>query len=196
MGSIKDIGKALNSRYVRIIEPGDRAHSAVALIFEETPEGPKVLFIERSSNEHDRWSGQIGLPGGRSEQEDVSPRKTAERETWEELGLDLREADYLGRISDIAPGGLRIVVSCFVYQVKHHPILCLNNDEIADAFWVPFTELTEQHTLTQVQTRVRNRLRTFPALKIGKDKKQPLWGLTYRLVRNLNKVIASSSLSE
>ncbi|BEH09491.1 MULTISPECIES: NUDIX hydrolase [Geobacter] len=196
MNTIQQIGTALTNHQSRIIEPGGRAHAAVALILEERPAGLNILFIERSSNENDYWSGQIGFPGGRAESYDRSLKETAERETREEIGLDLSTAHYLGRLGDIAPGGLRIVVSCFVYAVKQHPVLHLAQDEIADAFWVSAGEFSNPARVAQVEFFVRNRLRRFPALRLLDDKQQPLWGLTYRLLRNLNKRITAAIESD
>lgn len=192
MNTIQQIGTALTNHQSRIIEPGGRAHAAVALILEEQPAGLNILFIERSSNENDYWSGQIGFPGGRVENCDRSLKETVERETREEIGLDLSAAHYLGRLSDIAPGGLQIVVSCFVYAVKDHPVLHLARDEIADAFWVSAGEFSNRARVAQVEFFVRNRFRRFPALRLRDTKEQPLWGLTYRLLRNLNKRVTAA----
>ena len=186
------ISTALNSHPVRIIEPGARAQAAVALILEEQPDGPSILLVERSINENDYWSGQIGFPGGRAETCDNSLRHTAERETREELGLDLSTDRYVGRLSDLAPGGLQIVVSCFVYAVNQHPVLYPDYHEIADAFWVPVREFNNPSRRSHVEFLVRGRLRRFPALRVVDDKEQPLWGITYRLLRNLNNVIHST----
>lgn len=148
-----------------------------------------ILFIKRSTNENDYWSGQIGFPGGRTESCDSTLRHTAERETREEIGLDLSTAQYLGRLSDISPGGLQIVISCFVYAVNQHPVLSPDDREIADAFWIPVRELDNPARLSHVEIVVRNRLRRFPAIRLSDNKEQSLWGLTYRLLRNLNKLV-------
>jgi 8-oxo-dGTP pyrophosphatase MutT (NUDIX family) len=189
MERINHIRNALNNHPVRIIEPGGRAHASVALILEEQPSGLSILLIERSTSTNDYWSGQIGLPGGRSEPIDKSPQHTAERETREEIGLDLSTTLFLGRLDDIAPGGLKIVVSCFVYAVNDHPVLCPDKSEIADAFWVPARELNNPARISSVEFIFRNRLRRFPALRVADDKKQPLWGITYNLLRNFYKVV-------
>jgi 8-oxo-dGTP pyrophosphatase MutT (NUDIX family) len=186
---IQHISEVLKSHWARIIEPGDRAQSAVALILEETPSGLNLLFIERSANENDLWSGQIGLPGGRKERGDSGPRQTAERETLEEVGLDLSGARYLGRLSDLAPGGLRIVVSCFVYLVTQRPVLHLDPEEVADAFWFPAAELYNPDRRSQIDSIFHGRLRHYPALMLIAGQKQPLWGLSYRLLRNFNRLI-------
>jgi 8-oxo-dGTP pyrophosphatase MutT (NUDIX family) len=159
------------------------------LILEEQPSGLNVLLIERSTNTNDYWSGQIGLPGGRTETIDTSPQHTAERETREEIGLDLSTTQFLGRLDDIAPGGLKIVISCFVYAVNDHPVLRPDKSEIADAFWIPARELKNPARISSVEFIFRNRLRRFPALRVADDKGQPLWGITYNLLRKFNKVV-------
>ena len=189
MEYIKRISKALNNHPVRIIEPGGRTQASVALVLREQPVGLDILFIERATNENDYWSGQIALPGGRTEPGDNNLQDTAERETREELGLDLGTAQYLGRLSDSAPGGLKIVISCFVYAVRQYPLLQLDKNEIADAFWVPVAEFSNTERHSYVDWVIRNRLRRFPAVKLLDDKKEPLWGITFRLLRDLNKMV-------
>ena len=192
MNKIQQISTALTNHQSRIIEPGWRAHAAVALILEEQSDGLSILFIKRSTNENDYWSGQIGFPGGRTESCDSTLRHTAERETREEIGLDLSTAHYLGRLSDISPGGLQIVISCFVYAVNQHPVLSPDDQEIADTFWVPVRELVNPARRSQVDFTFRNRQRRFPAVRTD-DNEPPLWGITYRLLRNFDKVIHAAT---
>lgn len=192
MELMHDIQAALGSRAVRIIEPGRRAHAAVAVILKETAAGLEVLFIERSRNDDDLWSGHVGFPGGRAEMRDKGPRETAERETREELGLDLSVARYLGRISDVAPGGLSIVVSCFVYGVGQLPDLHPDRHEVAQAFWFPLREISSPVRRTHVDIPFRGRLRRFPAVRLDDGIRQPLWGISYRLLRNLCRAAKST----
>ncbi|GCF85512.1 coenzyme A pyrophosphatase [Geobacter sp. SVR] len=188
MDQIKQISAALNSHPPRIIEPGGRARAAVALILRDESNGLNGLFIERSSNENDPWSGHIALPGGRAEESDRGPRHTAERETQEEIGLNLSAARYLGRLSDIAPGGLNIVISCFVYAVTEEPILYPDRHEIAEVSWFPVGELDRAARHSHVEFMFRGRMRRFPAVEMWRENKQQMWGITYRLLRNLNKL--------
>ena len=71
------------------IVPGTR-EAAVAAILRPGPQ-PEMLFILRASKDGDPWSGHMAFPGGHRESSDASLRATAERETWEEIGLDLTQ---------------------------------------------------------------------------------------------------------
>ena len=48
----------------------------------------------------DPWSGHMAFPGGRQDPTDLSAAHTAERETFEEVGLDSRRAELLGQLDD------------------------------------------------------------------------------------------------
>ena len=193
MNKSDQIDRELKNRPVRLVEPCGRPHSAVAIILTETSDGPAVLLMERATNEHDLWSGQIGFPGGRMEKKDSSPRQTAERETREELGVDLSRAGYIGSLSDLVPGGLPMVVSCFVYVVEQPPSLYLEHDEVARAFWFPLREMKNPARRTHVDLHFRGRSRRFPAVGLGGETEQPLWGISYRLLRNLCKAMQKTS---
>ena len=53
----------------------------------------ELVYIKRVSNERDRWSAQVAFPGGRKKEEGESLRETAERETMEEIGLNLENRE-------------------------------------------------------------------------------------------------------
>ena len=50
---------------------------------------PEILFIRRAARRGDRWTGHVAFPGGKRDPDDASDRAAAERETLEEVGLDL-----------------------------------------------------------------------------------------------------------
>lgn len=67
---------------------------------------PELLFIRRAPSGHvgggSRWSSHIAFPGGRQEPTDENALYTALRETWEEIGIDLAESDFVqvGRLDE------------------------------------------------------------------------------------------------
>ena len=192
---IDRIRKILSDRVPSVLRVDGRVQAAVAIILKEGGEGLEVLLIRRAENERDPWSGHIAFPGGRSDNTDANPKETAERESREELGLDLSQARYLGRLSDIASPRLRILISVFVYVVERRPKLSPDHDEIADAFWFPLCELHNRERRAMVNHPWGNRIKQFPALRLCDGSGQPLWGITYRVLRNLDRILNRADAS-
>lgn len=163
---------------------GDAADSwaAVALILAPHRCGPEVLFIRRAERPSDPWSGHIALPGGRREPTDASLRETAERETREEVGLDLRSADLLGQLDDVAPRAPRLpalVIRPFVYAIRSPRPITVPSPEVASTFWVPLAALRRREDKQTVEIEVDGSRRQVRAFVIGEE---ILWGLTERIL--------------
>lgn len=160
----------------------DRGHAAVSLILAEETTGPEILFIRRAPHDLDPWSGDIGFPGGRLQGHSESARQAAERETFEELNLELPESSCIGRLDDLYGATLPILVSCFVYLLEQKPELTPNH-EIASTFWFPVAELLEESRHHMATLNYRGQTIIHPAVDIlGRDR-TVLWGITYRLIR-------------
>jgi len=136
MPTINDIHHILATHEPTLLPAEQRTPAAVAMVLREVKQGLEVLFIERATHELDPWSGNLAFPGGKIEAGDASLQLAAERETSEEIGLDLRGARYLGRLSDVSGATLPVRVSCFVYGVEESRPFSLNG-EVRDAFLVP-----------------------------------------------------------
>jgi len=161
--------------------PGYRK-AAVALILSRIGSGYRILFIERATHPGDPWSGNIGFPGGKVEKDDADTRAAAERETMEELGVDLRHAAYLGRISDHDGAHLPVLLSCFVYGITGNTPEFIISEEVKDVFWLSIDELLDpdrqgMHEFTFAGDRFES-----PCVSLPYEDKPVLWGLTYRLV--------------
>jgi len=169
---------------------GDRKPAAVALILRQTGDIQELLFIERAHHPDDPWSGNIGFPGGRWDVVDATLRHTAERETMEEVGIDLSGASYLGRLSDIVGANLPVRVSCFVYALAE-PVELVLSHEVHDIFWFALHELAAPQRQLTAQVRFGGKLLEAPAIDLGLPDKAVLWGITYRLVNQFREVMES-----
>jgi 8-oxo-dGTP pyrophosphatase MutT (NUDIX family) len=162
--------------------PGHR-RAAVALLLAGCDSGYRILFIERATHPGDPWSGNIAFPGGKVEPDDRDPRHAAERETMEELAIDLSAAEYLGRLSDFDGAHLPVLLSCFVYGVP--PSLSFElNDEVKDAFWVPVADLMDLERYGMHQFTFSGDQFESPCIRLPIPDKPVLWGLTFRLLMN------------
>jgi 8-oxo-dGTP pyrophosphatase MutT (NUDIX family) len=176
-----------------ISPPDDRRPAAVALLLRMNGSGPELFFIERAHHPDDPWSGNIGFPGGRRDPDDATLRHTAERETREEVGIDLGSAVCLGRLSDIVGANLPVRVSCFVYGL-HQTIAPQLSDEVHDAFWYQLEALQAPHRQIIATVRFGERELQAPAIDLGLPGKMVLWGITYRLVSQFRELLDSGEV--
>lgn len=177
---LDDIHRALSAREPVIApDPG----SAVAAILREA-EVPRLLFIERASVKGDPWSGDLAFPGGRRESQDANLQAAAERETLEEIDLDLSQGQYLGRLDDLVTQTLGVQVAAFVYAVEGDPGFHLS-DEVEAAFWQPLSELADPERHRTHTFAARGFPRQLPAIDLLGPDKPLLWGITYRFVAQL-----------
>ena len=167
----------------RFAEP-NKKQAAVAILLHPTKNDLQILFIERAAHPKDPWSGHIAFPGGTIEPEDANLQQTAERETQEELGIDLSHTQYVGQLDDVTGASLPIQVSAYVYATNHKPILCPNS-EVCDAFWSSFHHIINPTRLQTLQLKNWHPLKEVPAIDLLGPNRPVLWGLTYRLVAQL-----------
>ena len=162
----------------------ERRRSAVALIMRQGPTGDEIFLIQRAPHESDPWSGNIAFPGGKVEPGDQTPRQAAERETREEVGIELEHADYLGFLTEIVGAHLPVRVACYVFLLTGPaPPLTLSR-EIADGFWVPLTLLLARENQVTAPVTFAGKTHQVPAIKLPHAGKPVLWGITYRLLQH------------
>jgi 8-oxo-dGTP pyrophosphatase MutT (NUDIX family) len=168
----------------QILSTAGKKQAAVAIVLDDTRDEPEVLLIERAQREGDPWSGHMALPGGRRDPTDRSPREVAERETHEEVGIQLAQAEYLGRVDDLqgrpeSQSG-NLIVSAHVYHLSTREALELS-DEVAAAFWFPLFSLHELSRQVGYPYPVRAGVE-LPGILVGEPGRHVVWGLTYRFL--------------
>ena len=181
MTTLADIRRVMAAHRPQLISGDSKGRAAVAVILHEGATELQALFIERAERAGDPWSGHMAFPGGRVAARDQNFRLAAERETFEEIGLDLRSAEYLGRLDDLAGTTLPILVSGFVYRVEHPGHFELNC-EVRDAFWIPLNDLTDSKRHVERRFQYRGEEHLLPAVDLLGPERPVLWGLTYRFV--------------
>ena len=98
-------------------------------------------LIVRSINENDRHSGQISLPGGKREKEDLDFAYTAKRETSEELGIDEHYVRIIREMSPIYIPPSNFYVHSFVSYTKKNPEFFLQETEAVELIEFPISSL-------------------------------------------------------
>jgi 8-oxo-dGTP pyrophosphatase MutT (NUDIX family) len=158
--------------------------AAVAAVFYGLdPRDPQLLFIQRATVEGDPWSGHVAFPGGRREDEDATLLDTAVRETWEELGLDLSPADYLGVLDEIGPVSRRkpLVVQPHVFHLPELPSLTPNR-EVAAVHRLSLAELLANEGRGPMPFEWDGQAMELARVDFSDVR---LWGMTLRIVDDL-----------
>ncbi len=151
----------------------------MGLILASGSSGLDLLFIRRAERVEDPWSGQMALPGGRRDAEDVALVDTAFRETLEETGIALPPNSLLGELDDLFPDIKvlpRVVVRPFVFGLPTRPRI-EPSDEVAGHLWVSLQTLRASASATEVE--VRGQHLTVDAYVVGEH---VIWGMTQRIV--------------
>lgn len=144
--------------------------------------GHTVLLTQRTAHLRDH-AGQISFPGGRVEDEDISPIHTALRETEEEIGLSRERVEIAGFLPEYRTGtGFR--VTPVVALVR--PPFDLEPDpfEVAEIFEVPLSFLLDPANHQQHSLHYRGALRNYFAMPYGD---YFIWGATAGMIRSLSE---------
>lgn len=164
--------------------------AAVAMVLRVTDSaGPDVLLIKRSEHPTDPWSGHMAMPGGRKEDTDVSLQHAAERETLEEVGLNLEiNGKLLGRLDDVSAVArgrrLGLTIAPFVYALSEAPELTLNH-EVQEAHWVPLSDLIGSEYRSTKRYEFAGSTIHLPCWNWNG---RIVWGLTYNMIEMLFRV--------
>lgn len=165
--------------------------AAVAVVLREGPRSAEVLLIERAHHPRDPWSGHMAFPGGRMEADDDSTRTTAARETFEEVGLSLEGAEYLGHVDELTGNRRRtpqLVVSAHAFHVRDPGAFALDPKEVQQAFWFPLAGLHDRER--QVEHLVEDMPDArFPGVCVGEPGRHVVWGLTFRFLDRMLQTI-------
>ncbi len=153
--------------------------SAVLLLFADGPDGPDLLFIQRSEGLR-QHPGQPAFPGGAIEDADTGPVAAALRETAEEAGVDPDDVEVLCTLPElfIAHSGFR-VVPVLAWWHSPGPVSAVDPREVAAVERIRLSELADP--ACRVTARHPSG-RTGPAFRV---KGLLIWGFTAALVDRL-----------
>jgi 8-oxo-dGTP pyrophosphatase MutT (NUDIX family) len=153
--------------------------SAVLVLFGDGPDGPDLLFTQRSDGLR-LHAGQPAFPGGAIDAGDGGPVGAALREAAEEVGLDLAGVDVVGILPEvfIERTGFR-VVPVLAWWRTPSAVAPVDAGEVAAVERVSVAELADP--ASRLMLRMPNRLSS-PAFRV---RGMLIWGFTAALVDRL-----------
>ncbi len=128
----------------------------------------------------------MAFPGGMREPSDATLRATAQRETREEVALDLAEGRYVRaqpRVLSVSHGNASpLVIEPHLYRLSGPRPALEGNREVASTLWVPIAFLRDR---TNRDSMVYERSRLPMRFACYRYEGKVIWGLTLRMIDDL-----------
>lgn len=151
---------------------------AVLLLFVPRPDGLRVLLTERHAGLKDH-AGELSLPGGHVEPDDVSLQAAALRETAEEVGLPSEAIEVWGRLDGVYVPPSNFLVSPFTGLLLDPTAMQPHADEVHAVVELPLERLFDP---TAVGHMTDANGRDLPYYGWQQHR---VWGATARILNNL-----------
>ena len=159
--------------------------AAVLLLFALNLENEVHILFVRRADHIETHRGQMAFPGGRVEPEDGgSSIATALRETEEEVGVLREQIEVIGllpQLQTITGFQIEPVVGALKSPLESMS-LKLDAEELAEAFWVPLSELDHPDVYTE-ETFVGNEQAY--QISIYTLSRCRIWGATGAMTKNI-----------
>jgi 8-oxo-dGTP pyrophosphatase MutT (NUDIX family) len=162
--------------------PGDRLAAVLApLILEDEP----ALLFTRRREDLTRHAGEVSFPGGLPHDEDGDDlRRTALRETEEEVGIPPEMVEILGALPPVHTTVSGILVVPFVGALRERTDLRMNAAEISEIFEVPVARLEAVEATVELE-RGGHRFLTH----VYDVSDNVIWGATGRMVHDFLDIL-------
>ena len=167
--------------------PG-RAAAVLALLFPDEDDLARVVLIERTTG-GGHHSGEVSLPGGKTEPEDADMTATALREAAEEVALDPMAAGVrvIGVLEPFWIPVSDFAVTPVVAIAERRPALTASPAEVARIVEAPMAMFLPDAPFEMVERTVRDWPLRYGAYAIDG---LSVWGATARVLSQLGAVLA------
>lgn len=166
-----------------VSQPGRVVPAAVLVPIVSHPEEPSVLLTLRSPRLSSH-AGQVSFPGGRMEPGET-PEAAAVREAAEEVGLDPRLPELIGRLPEHLTG-TGYHVTPVVALLPAPLVLTPDPAEVAEAFELPLSTVLDPAAPERRSGEFRGRRREF---WVWPHERHYIWGATAAILVNLARVL-------
>ncbi|OJF96829.1 CoA pyrophosphatase [Pararhizobium antarcticum] len=170
----------LNPDVVPYLETLQLKDAAVLVPVVDDGADARVIFTQRTATLR-KHSGQVSFPGGAIDAADDTPEVAALREAEEEIGLDRRFVEPIGRLPHyMALSGFRIIPVLAIVRPGFD--LVANPTEVEAIFDVPLSFLMDPRNHGTGLAHWQGAERQFYSMPYGD---RNIWGITAGIVRML-----------
>lgn len=167
---------------------GTKPHKVGAVLILLYPHKNGIYFPLTQRNQYEGvHSGQVSLPGGKTEPFDLDASHTALRETEEEIGVSRHHVEVLGKLTDLYIPPSNFLVHPYVGFAENRPEMVKDDREVAELFETDLHTLLNDDIVGETTISVGNgyRIKT-PYFDInGKI----VWGATAMILSELKETL-------
>jgi 8-oxo-dGTP pyrophosphatase MutT (NUDIX family) len=163
-------------------------HASVLVPLVMRSSGLTVVLTERTTHLSSH-SGQVAFPGGKADPEDADAVETALREAEEEIGLERRYVQVLGKLPIYTTGSAFLVTPVVALVQAGHTVTA-NPHEVADVFEVPLEFLMDPANHRRHAVEWAGARREWLSMPYTDAKAERfIWGATAGMLRNLYRFL-------
>lgn len=163
-----------------------RTSSVLVLLFQES-KSIKAVLTQRQ-NYKGTHGGQISFPGGKKENQDPDIIATALRESEEEIGLDPKSVQIIGKLTDVYIPVSNFLVHPFVGYCHERPQFRRSEYEVKEIICFNILDLLKDETkaFRDIKTADGYKLKDIPCF-ILEDK--IVWGATSLILNEIKHIL-------
>lgn len=161
--------------------------SAVAMICYAEQGDVHCVLIQRPEYEGTH-GGQVSFPGGKADPEDLSLEHTARRETLEEIGWDLSDAELLGTLTEMFIPVSRFIVHPFLFYVEQAIPFVPDAREVAEVVPFRISELLDPFVVQRDTIQLSNgmNIKNVPYFELSGKR---VWGATAIILSEFRELL-------
>lgn len=166
--------------------PATARQSGVLILLYPMEHDIKLVVIERSAD-GGVHSGQIALPGGKKEDSDEDIVATALREAAEEVALNAKKTEVLGRLSSLYIPVSNFVVNPVLAICNEEPQLIPSEYEVARIWHLSLNTVFARKEMVDVQASGLHL--TIHTIAYMMDDEKFIWGATAMILSELEVML-------
>lgn len=176
----------MSPQHRRMMNPGQYPQKAgVLLLLYQKEEELAIIFTKRTTYDGPH-SGQISLPGGKTETFDSSIVETALREAHEEIGINPSDVEILGMLSPLIIPVSNFEVTPVVGLIKKPPDFIIDPNEVDYLIEITIRHLTNPLNVKFNEVLTDNQISIIPYYDYNHNE---IWGATAMIISEFIEVL-------
>ncbi|PIE48472.1 MAG: coenzyme A pyrophosphatase [Flavobacteriales bacterium] len=168
---------------LEVIKAQNPKLAGVSIIFFEDHGHLSIVLTKRADYSGGHHAAQISFPGGKQSKADISLKQTAIRETHEEIGVSLKNTEFVCQLSELYIPVSRFLVTPYVFFLPYKPEFTTNY-EVENILTSPWPQLMDQQNISDKE--VGRHKDNYPLISPGVNYQgEFIWGATVMMLNEL-----------